>query len=1188
MEDGLAGEARSHAEQAHAREGEGDGAPEEAGFDGAGPEARGVVGVVGDRGAGHAEGEEEPGGREQHPLRRPRGETPSGAAERPRDPKEVGDGRDGHGELAAHALAAARCLEEFDPEGHREGGDEQEERGGQLWPPAGEEDPERPRERGGGPDEEVPRERRSPEEDRGEQEDRGEERGEEERDLDLITPVFRPVILHYSSRVRLCHHCGEACNDTDRFCSVCGTPALSRAASDDPLIGRMIGGSYLIQELVGVGGMGRVYKAEQANLGRTVALKVIHPHLLSDEQTVARFYTEARAASRLNHPNSVGVIDFGRTEDGILYLVMELLKGQDLAQLMHAEGPLPFERILDILIQVLEGLAEAHALDIVHRDLKPENIIITRYRSGRDLVKVVDFGLAMIVDGGQTNITRPGLVCGTPDYMAPEQGRGEDVDGRGDLYALGVVLYELLTERLPFVDDTPTKVVLRHLYDPVVDPREVAPHRGIPESLVQIVFRALEKDRERRFQTAEEMKLALMEERDRLRYNFAAQICGECGADNPADVRFCGNCGTQLQKVAVPRNSIRVQRSRTSLPPPSASRTFVGRARELEELASLMAGLDAGARFLGVEGEVGVGKTRLLHEFACHRAGQGDVVALVGPHPSGAPVAFHAVRELVAQLAGVSIDALGSIAIPEDETLARAGLSELVEPSGLRGAERRSRAGAVAVLVARLLDAAIAEQGARRAFVVFDDSDRCDGLSRETITALRPLVAHLPVLVVPVAASGPLVPVDQRMRIEGLEVAEAESFKIASGILAELAPSARRGFSPLLLEQLERLTENDLEADAAPRRLGEAVLQRLQGLPASAIRALQAACVLGTRYPVADLEALLDEPLRDETVGVLAREQLMHVAGGQFIVTHPYVAELIEGSIPAQARKELHEKAFKLLSSQDAPIEVIAEHAYRGAAPLIAMLQLERMGDTARRRGDDAAAVFAYRRALEVARRALFESAEFMMEAASISFSYKLGEALLASGDLTGADGVLREALDSLGPNDVQRARFFLSLGRVALARERPRDAMRHLGMALELIAFEDSLLEARVQAEIARVRLEGRDFVHAANALRRAVTLLSGDAQNVEERVRLMVMLARTELELGTDTAETTLREAKALAHQEGLLTALAEIEGIRGLLAKRSGVDPSPHFAVAVEMFSEAGDTRGLERWKDAKGAA
>ncbi len=190
--------------------------------------------------------------------------------------------------------------------------------------------------------------------------------------------------------------------------------------------------------------MGRVYRAEQTNLGRTVAVKIIHPHLVGEENAAARFITEARAASRLNHPNSVGIIDFGKTPDGQLYLVMEFLRGRDLARVTYEDGALPFRRIVDVLRQTLAALAEAHSESIIHRDLKPENIILEPVRSGGDFVKVVDFGLAkMRAETQQPGITSPGIVCGTPEYMSPEQARGDPLDARSDLYAVGVILYQL-------------------------------------------------------------------------------------------------------------------------------------------------------------------------------------------------------------------------------------------------------------------------------------------------------------------------------------------------------------------------------------------------------------------------------------------------------------------------------------------------------------------------------------------------------------------------------------------------------------------------------------------------------------------------------------------------------------------------------------------------------------------------
>ncbi len=358
------------------------------------------------------------------------------------------------------------------------------------------------------------------------------------------------LTLHFS--MRACPQCNQLCDSSHQFCPACGFPIGKVAANqEDPLIGRTLPGGFVILELIGVGGMGRVYRAEQTTLGRTVAVKIVHPHLAGEENAVARFITEARAASRLNHPNSVAVIDFGKTNDGQLYLVMEYLRGKDLARIAYEDGPLPFKRIVDVLRQVLAALSEAHHLEIIHRDLKPENIILEPVRAGGDFVKVVDFGLAkMRVEEKAPSITSPGIVCGTPEYMSPEQGRGDPLDPRSDLYAVGVIMYQLLTGRLPFEADTPTQVVLMHLSKAPPNPNEVAPERRIPAPLVSTVLKALSKEANDRYSSADDFSAQLAHAMDEVE---AAQqvatgvlICGACGASNSLKQKFCGECGTGL------------------------------------------------------------------------------------------------------------------------------------------------------------------------------------------------------------------------------------------------------------------------------------------------------------------------------------------------------------------------------------------------------------------------------------------------------------------------------------------------------------------------------------------------------------------------------------------------------------------------------------------------------------------
>ncbi len=316
----------------------------------------------------------------------------------------------------------------------------------------------------------------------------------------------------------------------------------------------MLPGGFRILELIGVGGMGTIYRAEQVTLMRTVAVKVLHAHLLSDATIPARFMSEARLASQLNHPNSIAVIDFGRMPTGQLYLVMEHLHGRDLARVVAEDGLLPIGRIINILRQLLDVLAEAHRLGILHRDLKPENIVIETARSGEDLVKVVDFGLAKLLSMPGAGITAAGTVCGTPDYMSPEQCCAKPVDARTDLYAVGVNLFVLLTGRLPFVADTPTQMMLKHMIEPAPDPRAIAPRRQIPDGLAEITLRLLDKQPERRFQSADELSAALGVIGDelgiappRISVPPAAALvrCPACGAW-VAPAKFCGECAAPL------------------------------------------------------------------------------------------------------------------------------------------------------------------------------------------------------------------------------------------------------------------------------------------------------------------------------------------------------------------------------------------------------------------------------------------------------------------------------------------------------------------------------------------------------------------------------------------------------------------------------------------------------------------
>jgi len=311
-----------------------------------------------------------------------------------------------------------------------------------------------------------------------------------------------------------CPACAKESPDGSRFCPFCGTklPEPARRSSD-PLIGRVIDGKYAVLERIGSGAMGNIYKAEHKALSKVVALKVLHRHLVREESHVKRFHREARAASRLSHPNCITVLDFGQTEDGWSYIAMEYLPGRDLCRILFEEGPMAPERAAHIIAQVLDALDEAHSNGVIHRDLKPENVMIEKLRSDPDFVKVLDFGIAKIQDfAGHQNSsfkTATGMVFGTPEYMSPEQIRGEDLDGRSDLYSLGVLLYQMLSGALPFQGESVLEVATAHLTQQPPPLREKRP--DLAASVCGVVARLMSKKREDRYQNAQEARAALLE-----------------------------------------------------------------------------------------------------------------------------------------------------------------------------------------------------------------------------------------------------------------------------------------------------------------------------------------------------------------------------------------------------------------------------------------------------------------------------------------------------------------------------------------------------------------------------------------------------------------------------------------------------------------------------------------------------
>ncbi|MEN9579385.1 MAG: hypothetical protein RJA70_2394, partial [Pseudomonadota bacterium] len=856
---------------------------------------------------------------------------------------------------------------------------------------------------------------------------------------------------------RGCPQCAFSCDAESHYCPHCGFPvgAVSMK-NEDPLVGKVLPGGYQVVDLLGVGGMGRVYRAEQRALGRTVAVKVIHPHLLSDEKSLARFMTEARATSQLNHPNSVSVIDFGKTDDGHPYLVMEFLRGRNLAQVQALEGPLSIPRIIGVLQQVLLALGEAHELEMIHRDLKPENIVLEPLRRGGDFVKVVDFGLAKLKTTEAPGITMPGIVCGTPDFMAPEQGRGDPIDGRSDLYAVGVVLFWLLTGRLPFESSSPTQVVLMHISMPVPNARELAPQREIPDALLAVLNKALAKNAKDRFQDAHEFVDALQECGERRPDPAARQAqelpseflqCPTCQQWVP-HVRYCYECGHRLPERSLP-------------PSPAQDRLllFLGREEDLLWLEHRWRQSSVGPCLVRIIGEPGVGKSRLVEEFRKTAEANDALFVGAGPDPYWAEVAGYTLRTLLTQL--VSPEALGGRATRLSENgraamhqllLSPAGGSDLNPSAALRSATLQRQGNAE--LLGWALDVARASRPAG-VVVLLDDLDRVDGLTRQTLDDYLPLLepgifiiaTHTPQLRVE-------WPHEQVRLLNGLpahiatDLLQRSSMKQLPVILSELG---NRGIPPLYIDQV--LAFGFDGGSDPPARLADLIAHRLSTLEPDLRRVLQGLAVLGDDVS----EALLSEMLGQRYVTPDVVERLLRTrlarrnSSERLSLIHPLLHDLVRLATPAEVRRDLHAKAAQAFQQHDAPLEVLAEHAVLAQDSMTALFFLEQVANRAFSRGDDRTATSALSRGLDLAREEIYRGQlEDPMRAIAI-FGRKLGTTLNRRGLHSDAEGVLLETLDSTEPASGERLDVLEQLAEAAAGRGKGAEAARYKSQALQV-----------------------------------------------------------------------------------------------------------------------------------------
>ena len=307
--------------------------------------------------------------------------------------------------------------------------------------------------------------------------------------------------------MKICPQCFARLADTFESCEADGSSLLA-LVENDPRVGEVVAGRFLFTEMLGKGGMGAVYRAHQISMRRDVAVKVLLPSVSEDETVVQRFIREARSAAQLRSPHTVIVYDFGEMEDGGLFIAMELLRGVALSDRLRHGGAFPVARALELTGQICLSLEEAHSQGIVHRDLKPANIMLEPRSDGEEIAKVVDFGIAKVLDATATAITQDGLICGTPAYMSPEQALGKNIGPGSDIYSLGIVMFEMLVGRKPFMDESAAALLIKQIQEVPPSLLELGAYLGIPGSVDELVSVCLRKEPSERFRSAADLRAA--------------------------------------------------------------------------------------------------------------------------------------------------------------------------------------------------------------------------------------------------------------------------------------------------------------------------------------------------------------------------------------------------------------------------------------------------------------------------------------------------------------------------------------------------------------------------------------------------------------------------------------------------------------------------------------------------------
>jgi eukaryotic-like serine/threonine-protein kinase len=901
-------------------------------------------------------------------------------------------------------------------------------------------------------------------------------------------------------------------------------------------VGLVLAEKFELLELIGEGAMGWVYRARHLALSSSVAVKLMKPDASERADRAARFEREARAASQLNHPHILSVSDFGETPGGLLYIVSELLRGAPLDLILDRSGPLPLARILRIYSQVLGAVEEAHRNGIIHRDIKPENIIVTTLRSGEDVVKVVDFGIAKVLNRGGQKLTRQGQVFGTPAYMAPEQARGGQISAASDLYSCGILLFTLLVGRPPFWSESVVEIMTSQMNDAPPTLEDVAPQRKCGPELEAVVARALQKAPADRYSSAADLlsdfSLAILAAAEQ------SVPCPSCGEPLRLEAKFCSSCGSRLREDTLPGRdsglvfpasnghqegagrpaSVQDLRTVTSRSAPifmstverrlyadtSLELQVLGRDRERAVWEDFLQGDQT---VLEILGPPGVGRSALLGELARDAAQRDRPVLSVAPDPTLARSPWYPIRQLVARLLGM--ETLPPERLDIGAAAARADLPQVDVPGlqmlfghppideALEFAvrERETRAAARQTLL-------FSNTSGQGLCVFLDDVDEFDGASlafvRELAEAAK--ARSTSVKLVLVSSTSVLAEATDRVTITPDPLALQDVIallEVAFSGRQDVSEDAARtileqsgGLALQVVQSVRLLLESGDELDQS---LPDLLATRIGRLPTPALRLLQILTALGRSASLASIRRLWegDDECEDALTLLIRRGFVLPDPQERIQISHPSLVSAVQEAMAADARRGLHRRIFERMTRTPTDPVVAARHAFEAQLGERSLDLLEAAADAAQAALDDMGAAIHLRRALRVARW------ELLLEPDSprcLHLAFQLSEALRYAEDSLSAEIVLKEVVEFANRVPDTGARIWRSLARLERNGGRHHEAETAIRRAVGLaVRSGDGALLTEMYLELGRVLAEREDWGATAAELEEGTVLVTG-----------------------------------------------------------------------------------------------